>query len=203
MMKRILIIAFLVIINQSVFSQVIKTESGISISSMKTNYIDILNTNLVKYSFLFGCDYLEYKYFYLSSELGVVRLGGKEQNASYGNSPFEFSESWNYFHVNTTFRLRYPIRNTFIYIGAGPKIDILVKSNKFNNSFFYNIPCGLEQISFGSNIETGFCTNFNRLQVGVNIKYLLNLRKKIGNISSGALERNAFLFSIVLGYRIK
>ena len=202
-MKRMLIIAFFVIINQSVFSQVVKTESGISISSMKTNYIDILNANLVQYSFLLGYDYLEHKYFYLSSGFGIIKLGGKEQNASYGNNPFEFSESWNYFHVNTTFRLRYPIRNAFIYIGAGPKVDLLVESNKFHDSFFQNIPCGLEKISFGGNIETGFCTNFNRLQVGVNIKYLLNLRKKIGYISSGDLERNAFLFSITLGYRIK
>jgi hypothetical protein len=79
MKKAILLFSLLLISTPVIFSQTIKLENGISISSMNSEKFTLLNKNIHSYSMTLGCDYWEHPYFYLSSEIGYIRTGGKDQ----------------------------------------------------------------------------------------------------------------------------
>src|SRR5690625_3642928 len=73
------IIIILLSQSSTVFSQVLKVNNGISISSVKSKKVDMLSKSMSAYSFSLGVDYLEKEHFYLSSEIGYLKKGGKEE----------------------------------------------------------------------------------------------------------------------------
>src|SRR5699024_12517858 len=102
------IIMILLVHSSTVFYQVLIVNNLISISSVKSKKGDMLSKSMSAYSFSLGVDYLEKEHFYLSSEIGYLKKGGKEENEYLPEPYTNVKETWNYIHLNTT--IRYPIR---------------------------------------------------------------------------------------------
>jgi len=64
---------------------------------------------LYLYSFIVGCDYFEHKLFYLSSELGLVTKGGKEDYLSLGNDLVNVVESLFLFNYPSLHGINYQL----------------------------------------------------------------------------------------------
>ena len=175
-MKKVIVCLLLALSNFSLLSsQVIKIENGLSISSMNSTKFNLLNDNLYTYSVLLGCDYLEHRYFYLSSGIGYIQKGGVDnviqldENAHPLNT-ISMKGKWDYLHLNTSFRIKYPFKKNHLYIGAGLKADVRTSSTDSNHSYLHE---GYKMASIipGMKIEMGFNREMKRLIIGVNASY--------------------------------
>lgn len=199
-------------------SQVLKIKNGITFSKMSGDPVDILNKQVTLYTGFIGLDYWEHDYFYLSSEIGYLRKGGKEYISLPGldeeNPFFPLSNRYlkaniDYLQLNTTFRVKYLFDNVNLFAGLGPKIDILLR-NKMNYEngpidYFgtYNLNGNIRPISLGLKPEIGFYFDINRIRIEGNLVYYINFgrldniegnKNKVGNKSISAL--------LSVGYRL-
>lgn len=204
-MKKYIYLFFLLLVAVTTNAQVIKFSNGVSLSSMPSSQSDMLSRYIAKYYVSVGYDYFEHKHFYLSSEIGYTSLGSRGNNTFINLTPVKISESWNYLHINTTFRLKYSLNKTHFYVGCGPKLDILTSSNKFKNVFFSNlVGYQMNNLSFGGKLEVGGAYDYKKIRLGLNASYLLN----IGSVGSGGdsgylkFRRNALLFALSIGYKL-
>ena len=60
-------------------AQVIKIENGMTLSSMTRNEYDFFTHTATGYTARVGIDWLEHRWFYLSSEVGYMATGGMDQ----------------------------------------------------------------------------------------------------------------------------
>lgn len=195
------IIIILLSQSSTVFSQVLKVNNGISISSVKSKKVDMLSKSMSAYSFSLGVDYLEKEHFYLSSEIGYLKKGGKEENEYLPEPYTNVKETWNYIHLNTT--IRYPIRVqevTHFFIGAGPALDILIDSKKFKTSIYEGYE--LETIVPGLKGELGYMQDWNNIRFGLNFSYIYDLNKT-AKTEFTSLKNNIYQVMFSIGYRIK
>lgn len=199
-MRRILFICFLILNFVSLSSQTIKIENGLSLSSMSSDKISILSDYLGAYSVNIGLNYLEHPLWYLSSEVGYVKKGGKENDVISGDAKLKFKESFDYLHLNTTFRLRYSFLKSCIYAGCGPKLDILTSGNKPSNTLLDGYK--LKRFSLGLKPEIGFDRQLNsRCSIGLNASYLINFNC-LAESPYNQLKNNTFLLMLSFGYRL-
>lgn len=156
-----------------VFSQVIKLNNGFLVTKTTNKKGNFMKDNLMTYAISLGIDYFEHDYYYLSSEVGYIKLGAKENNSYIDNKHTPVSETWNNVQFNTTFRVRYPLQSFFIYLGLGPKIDLLLDKNKFSSNFLQDIP-ERNRLNIGAKSEIGFAYDFPKIRIGVNYSYNFN-----------------------------
>ncbi|HCO66399.1 MAG TPA: hypothetical protein DIT04_01385 [Dysgonomonas sp.] len=222
MYKKIIIPAIFIIalINPcKCFSQVVKIKNGITFSRMTGSSFDILNKNTTLYTGFIGLDYFEHDYFYLSSEIGYMKKGGKEyiplsepeiEHPIWNLANRDIKANLDYLQLNTTFRAKYPLGSIHVFAGIGPKIDILLHS-KFNyeNASLdelgtYNLNGNIKRISFALKPEIGFYYDISRFRIEGNLAYLINFGRlddiegnynKIGNQSISVL--------LSFGYRLR
>ena len=211
-MKKVIICLLLTLLNLSLLSsQVIKIENGLSISSINSTKFNLLNDNLYTYSLLLGCDYLEHRYFYLSSGIGYIQKGGVDnviqldENAHPLNT-ISMKGKWDYLHLNTSFRIKYPFKKNHLYIGAGLKADVRTSSTDSNLSYLHE---GYKMASIipGMKIEMGFNREMKRLIIGVNASYLIDFKNAGKSIllidgAHNNLSASNALLSFTLGYRL-
>ena len=165
----------------SVFSQTtVRIGVGATVSSMTANLkYDILNDRIVTFNLSAATDYLQRKYFYLSSEFKYLRMGGDDRELYFLNSHGEQQkglsdpESWNYLQLNTKFRARLPLGNYAIYVGVGPHINLLVGDRRFTN-----IPDVFDgqarRFFWGEIFEAGVTYIYNTVLFDLNASYQLN-----------------------------
>lgn len=137
------------------YGQTLKWSNGIALSSMKAHPKRILKDPRISYSGFVGCDYGTHTYYYLSSEIGFLQMGGKEGLALYNFKPVRYNEHWNYLHLNTTFRLKYPFKKTYLYAGAGPQANFLIGNKGFRGAYFREYEYEMKKIVWGGKIEAG------------------------------------------------
>ena len=188
---------FLLMLNcHFMFSQVIKFSNGVLISTTTNQKKTFMNESVASYTASIGVEYLEHKYFYLSSEIGYVQLGGKESDAYIDAVHASVCEKWNYLQLNTTFRVKYPINHTHFYLGLGPKLDMLLDSQRFKSSFLADLP-GLNRATVGAKTEVGVAYDFSKVRIGLNYSYSFNFMP----VARGLYNHNhAVMLSI--GYRL-
>lgn len=187
--------------NMPTFSQVLKIKNGVAISAINVKELDILNEHITTYSISVGMDYLENKSFYLSSEIGYLQKGGKEENKSLPEDFRNIKESWDYIHLNTTVRFPFKLSDNseHFFLGLGPKIDFLIGSAEFESPIYtgYN----LNSTSFGAKGELGFVKDFNRIRTSIDISYLYDLTSA-GGTEFIDFKNNAYQINLSLGYRL-
>lgn len=197
-MKKIILFSILSLCT-TLHSQIIKIENGVSLSSMYSSKFDILNSKVSNYGLNVGCDYFEHKLYYLSSEIGLVTKGGKE-NISLGDNNFNVDESWQFVHLNTTIRVKYQVDNAHLFVGIGPKLDFLVGSGKFTDSLYSGYE--MAKLSFGSKAEVGLVQDINRIRLGLNCSYLINF----GGVAQSPyinISNNTYSLMFSIGYKLK
>lgn len=201
-MKKILLIILLLSVKNA-HAQYIKLDNGIVFSSFHNKEdIPILSgKKLASYSFLLGSDYLEKDWFYLSSQIGYTKIGGKEMNPSLQEEYKNISESGSYIHLNTTFRAYIKDHQSKIFAGIGPYVNILTSAKNFESPL-YNPYYSFEKIHIGSKAEIGLTHDINKFRIGLMGTYMLNLSPSA--VSEGtSLYINAYSAMITAGYRIR
>ncbi|MDK7354013.1 hypothetical protein, partial [Rothia aeria] len=135
-MNKLLHICILLISSIS-FSQSIKISSGIFYSNLKINDNKILKNKEYIPLFL-GIDYFQKKNYFLSSNIGLLKIKGEEQ-IIHNNEINNVKETLNVVNFNTTFNYKLNLDdNNYLFIGLGPKIDFLL-DNSLENKVFQEI----------------------------------------------------------------
>lgn len=182
-------------------AQTLKLSNGIAVSSFSTKIggVKLLDLEVKSYAVSLGMDYWENKYFYLSSEIGYFRRGGKERNFITDEEPVHIREDRNYLHINTTFRGRIPVQNSEIYLGVGPKVEILLGDSEFTKPLKgYK----MNSVVYGLKPEIGLAQHFNKISVGLNFSYILDFNH-LAESNYLKLRNNTYLVSFVVGYKLK
>lgn len=118
--------------SERVFSQVIKIENGVSFSKMNLPG-NVFHDNLSMYSMNVGCDYLERKWYFLSSEIGYVRKGGAE-NAVYIDDPSDLraihlKNTLDYITINASFNVKYNLGDLICMLELPPRLIFSSKTD--------------------------------------------------------------------------
>lgn len=191
--------------SERVFSQVIKIENGVSFSKMNLPG-NVFHDNLSMYSMNVGCDYLERKWYFLSSEIGYVRKGGAE-NAVYIDDPSDLraihlKNTLDYITINASFNVKYNFRGFNLYAGIAPTLDFLVK-NRFksdapeenqNEEIF-----PAHKIVLGFKPSIGIFYDTDKIRLNIETSYMKNITKLS---RSNSMKANTFLLSFGIGYKL-
>lgn len=201
MKKTILLLSCFLFVTMA-YCQIIKIDNGFSITNLKTKKFDALHTNISSYCGFIGLDYFNKNRFYLSSEIGYIRIGGKETNESLpmnDSTNYKVFESFHYGHINTTFRIRDNSKNTEFYLGAGPYLNILLDSNKFRSNLYKSYPA--KKMNLGCKTEIGLMMGLNRIKLGLNGSYLINI-SSMAKSQYNSFTYKAFIGSLTIGYKL-
>jgi hypothetical protein len=182
-------------------AQLLNLQFGPSFSNLESRIgltpTTFLDQTRIDPSVFIGVEFLEGKYWSISSNIGVVRKGGKEPWAnvdSSGNviSASTVSEMFNYLSVNTLFNLKYPIKKRWTpFVGVGPRIDFLISHNHTFQYFDY--PGFLQKKSYGAEAAVGVRYTFSTFLLGVRAEHLYNFN----HLASDGLEVNNTNTSII------
>ncbi|MGV1021412.1 outer membrane beta-barrel protein [Empedobacter falsenii] len=178
-MNKLLHICILLISSIS-FSQSIKISSGIFYSNLKINDNKILKNKEYIPLFL-GIDYFQKKNYFLSSNIGLLKIKGEEQ-IIHNNEINNVKETLNVVNFNTTFNYKLNLDdNNYLFIGLGPKIDFLL-DNSLENKVFQEIS-DLPTVFWGYKLDLGFNYPLNKnFDLGLNFNYMNTFKSMKNNI---------------------
>jgi len=197
--------------------QIIKIQGGTSISKLDWDLKEVdmppmFEESLIGYSLFAGIDYFDKPFFNLSSNMGLVRKGGKGEVllTSYSGIPYlnlTSKPTLDYFSINTTIDFKYRLKETLSpFISFGPRFDYLI-----NRSNFFSDLEELNKTSIGLLLGGGLKYDYSRFQFGLRADYYLDF-KKFSKIAEWAQESNrfageisvkTFTINLTVGYRLK
>jgi hypothetical protein len=202
-MKKILVVcAVLFLQGVAAFSQVVKVENGVSISSMSGGS-SLFGKNIYANTHAIGYEYFHHPWFYLSSEVAYVVKGGKSDIDLYEERrPIPIvsgvTERKRYLHLNTTFRARYCVKDVEFYLGLGPSLDVLTGSEAGTFDVYK-----YKRLSWGILPEAGLSTHLSdKLILGLNVSHIFNLHHSATN-PQNYLNTRTTSVSLSLGYVIE
>jgi hypothetical protein len=195
--------------------QHIKIQTGTTLSKLdwQIGSLDsgLYNETLIGHSLLAGIDYLENKYFNLSSNLGFIQKGGKETLVIIGVTGEPINEKTekaklDYFTVNTTLDLKYPIKDKILsFISVGPRFDYLVSySHQFDG---LNDIDALKKYNLGLILGGGIKYDLSKIQIGLRADYYLDFDKvadwpaETGNLG-GKVKDKTITLNLTIGYKL-
>jgi hypothetical protein len=201
-LKIIPILLFAAFTISNVQAQYIKVDNGFIDSKFRNKEnLPILSDNVRNYAFLLGIDYLDKKRFYLSSQIGYVKLGGEEFNEFLQEPNRSITEEAEYIHLNTTFKFRLNLdERLFVSTGAGPYINILLGEEEFNNlnEGIYQY----ENLFVGGRLEGGLTYDVKKIRIGITYSYLYDL-SAIAKSGAISLYNDNHSVMLTTGYRIR
>ena len=196
--------------------QIVKVQGGISISKLdwrvSTFNGGLYDKTLIGYSLFAGIDYFDKQYFNLSSNIGMVRKGGKDEVQYFDQfgSPLGtliVKPTLDYLSINTTIDFKYRIKKTIIpFIGLGPRFDYLLNASRHFDGL--KELDELKSISIGLILGGGLKYEISNLQFGLRADYYLDFTK-IANWTiedsgvEGKVSVNTFTINLSIGYRLK
>jgi len=190
----------------AVKGQVLKIENGVAITSLNIAGQGHEGT-FFPYQMSIGLDYMDRGWYGLSSSIGYLRKGSKDDvMISLPEVGYAFNgtvkETFSYITANTTFRIKGTTRDNFtLYAGLGPRLDLKisdgVKWPKIDGLDPGSTDLDGRSLIIGLKTEVGVNYNFNRYQVGLNFSYLPSFNKPM---PGGVVKERTFTAGIVLGY---
>ena len=217
-MRKIGLILTGLMIYSLTFGQILKVQVGTSISQLDWKFkginIDPLyDKMLTSYSVLAGLDYMDKKYINISSNVGIIRKGGKsetklvDQSGLYTGETIVEKPTLDYLSINTTIDLKYKIKEAFSpFVSFGPRFDYLINSSKyFDNLKDLN---ELKSTSIGLILGGGFKYDMSKIQLGLRADYYLDFTKiadwTIAQSSRGGeVTVKTFTINLTIGYKLK
>ena len=190
--------------------QVISIQSGLVASKLDWEASSFTNSAYNSYRqsipVFIGFDYLNKKYFNLSSQVGYVEKGGQGAGTRLNGVDFK-SETWaKYVSFNTCGNVKYQFdKRITVYANIGPRIDFLVDSD---NSFFkvYQKNNGLNKINVGLTYGAGIKYRVNKTIIGFSTNRNYNFNPIVDLSSSGTevkVNDQTLLLLFSLGYDLK
>jgi len=194
-------ILIIVLISSEVKGQVMKIDNGIAFSSYHNNSdLSFLSSKKQKrYSVLLGADYLEKKFFNLSSQAGFLTLGGKEENTDLPDPYRKVSESKGFIHANTTAQFFIRRGGIKYFLGAGPYANMSTGDRAFSNTVY---PYTYQRFHWGAKTDLGIAYDTGKYRVGMNAVYLLNL-SPVAKSSGLSLYNNPISANLSLGFKLR
>lgn len=202
MIKKILLVLALSFSIKNAHAQYIKLDNGILFSSLQNNKdLPLLTKNIQQYSILLGTDYFEKKWFYLSSQVGYTKFGGKENYPGLQPESSKVSEMKSYAHLNTTFRAFLENSGLKGFVGIGPYANVLAADRDFSSDLlgpFYKF----KRINAGGKGEIGLTYDVSKLRIGLVGSYMLGL-SPAASTEFISLYNHAYSVSLTVGYKLR
>ena len=214
-MKTRLLLFLIILTGTTIHAQTIFAKIGPSFSKLTwANSMlkeDGFKKGLVGFDALLGVNYLNFIYFHLSSGLGFIQKGGKEEGVvtdivgrPVGN--IEQVEKLNYLTVNTTFNFKVPVAKFLEpYLSAGPRLDYLISYNE-NVPFLklFEDTGELNKVSYGFLLGCGINSKIRKFRMGIAFDYYININK-ISNFTSeygytNKIYDNTYTLDVLIGY---
>lgn len=198
-------------------AQTIKLQGGTSFSKLDwelkgTNVDPFFSETFIGYSFFAGLDYLDKQYYNLSSNMGMIRKGGKGEveltdiNGDLIGETVTEKPTLDYFSINTTFDLKYRIKEAVSpFISIGPRLDYLVSSSKIFDDL-KDID-ELNHLAIGMILGGGLKYDYSSLQFGLRADYYVDFTNvadwKIEETGiEGEVNVSTFTINLTIGYRL-
>ena len=205
-MKTVLFFTLLWFFALTSSAQYLKVDNGIVISSFhnKDNLPFLYSDLITTYSFSLGADYLIRKHFSISSQVGFMKLGGRDVNSLEVQGQTvtnDVTEQGNYIHFNTVGRISinlYP--EVSLFVGIGPYVNILANKQTFNSPFFEGL--NYQDLHWGGKAEFGITRDIDRFKVGLVGAYMHSLSPLVQS-EFLSLTNRAYSVMITTGYRIR
>lgn len=192
--------AFLLCASACRAQNALKVGVGVSGSSMRTSLpIDVYDDRLWTCSPFVGIDYLEHRYWYLSSGLRYVRVGGKDRvdyNLTGDPSLSSSTIEWDCLQLNTTFRLQYPLRDMKLYAGAGLFMNGRISGGDVDA---YGSVVNVRRMAFGEVFEFGITSTCKRVKLDFNVAYNLG-NGHAATLGATTFRPSAWFISLSAGY---
>lgn len=192
--KSIVFLLLLLLTTPRVFSQVLFVENGVSLSSLQHLY----DKNSCMYQMNVGIDYVNSKWYFLSSSVGFLQRGGKYaytylENIGNEEQLLYKKEYAKYLTINTLFNLKYEMHRMQYYLGVGPQLGINVGDNVISD---YD---SLKTIQYGLKAICGVNYTVQNILLGVNFSYLPTFGSMFESKDG---HDKTFAFNFRIGYRL-
>lgn len=186
--------------SERTFSQVIKIENGVSFSKMNAASSLNIHNPLPFYTVNIGCDYLEKDWFFLSSEIGYVRKGGK----GHSNDEIGFSEknTLDCITLNTSFNVKCNVGGFNLYLGVAPTLDFALKNKYSSESLSWKDEWEMypeHRVFLGIKPSIGMFYDINKIRLSLETFYMKNITKLS---KFDGVKANTFLLSFGIGYKL-
>lgn len=190
-------------------AQMLNLQFGASFSKLDSKIggtpTTFLSQTRVDPSIFIGMEYLERKYWSISSNFGNIRKGGKEPWANVDNagnviSTSTASEMFNYLSVNTLLNLKYPIKRWTPFISFGPRIDFLI--NHDHTFQYFDYPGFLQKKSYGVVAALGVRYAFSTFLLGIRAEHLYEF-KYLASDGAQTNNTNTSIISLTIGSRFR
>lgn len=198
-MKKVPLAFICLILAGTAYAQTFKVDNGVTINSLKGEDFDLFPRKIVSYSMMLGIEYFQRKWYYLSSEIGYLQLGGKEGEMADDPASGD-KQTWNYTQLNTSFRLRMPFSTSEIYIGAGPYLNLLLGSGGFEKDLYEGYTT--QRANWGSKMEVGINGLLEKWKLGINCTYLLPF-SAVAKSSYTTIDARSVSIYLSVGYRLE
>ena len=197
----------LLLISVSVEAQVsrVKMEGGVGFSSMRG--MDLFNEAVHPFYFTVGAEYLDRDWFHLSSNVGVVRKGGKDELVIALDPVEDEVADWSlmgtFLTLNTLFDVKKVSYDGYtFYAGAGPVVNIKVGRSEEISSKLHDVSTGFDfnPVHLGVRCELGVKKDFKRTALGLVASYQTALTSYVKNLSD--LRDRTFTLGITLDFML-
>ena len=214
MRKFILLFILLILAIKFCNGQNINIQAGKNWSNLKWENDDEIPgyTEKLKGGNIFlNLDYLNKKYFNLSSGVGFMHKSG-ETGYTYWRPGYGYETGYSksdlcYFSVNTTFNIKYPVWRVIPFLNIGPRMDYLI-SNKNESSRMGIVNSTVVGLILGGGLKY----RISPIQIGLQFDYLINSGKiaklpsrptYTGYYGEAQVYEHAALVEIIIGYKLK
>lgn len=193
----------LLLISVSVEAQVsrVKMEGGVGFSSM--HGMDLFNEAVHPFYFTVGAEYLDRDWFHLSSNVGVVRKGGKDDLRISMDEEADWSLRGTFLTLNTLFDVKKVSYDGYtFYAGAGPVLNIKMGKSEKISSKSHDESLGMDfnPVHLGVRCELGVKKDFKRTALGLVASYQTALTSYVKNLSD--LRDRTFTLGITLDFML-
>jgi len=195
-----------------VYGQTVKIQGGTSVSRFDWKLLEsyLFRQSLVGYSIFAGVDYLDKRFFNLSSNVGMIRKGGRLEYLRYvelgsPSSIYKAKATLDYLSVNTTIDFKYRTGNPITpFISLGPRFDYLLNSDLHFKSLKDII--ALKSASIGLILGGGLIYEICDFQFGLRADYYLDLTKVADwtiEYDGKEISVKTYTLNMSIGYRLK
>ena len=193
----------LLLISVSVEAQVsrVKMEGGVGFSSMRG--MDLFNEVAHPFYFTVGAEYLDRDWFHLSSNVGVVRKGGKDDLRISMDEEADWSLRGTFLTLNTLFDVKKVSYDGYtFYAGAGPVLNIKMGKSEKISSKSHDESLGMDfnPVHLGVRCELGVKKDFKRTALGLVASYQTALTSYVKNLSD--LRDRTFTLGLTLDFML-
>lgn len=204
-MKRFILYLLFATIVQTGMAQIIKIDNGVAISSLSGDF----SHKIYPYQVLISAEYCDKGWFNLTSGIGKITKGGKEEipfttEEGYTYSYEHINLYMDYLTFNTTFDLKYTKNRFTVYLGAGPRIDIKLKTrHSYSYSEFSTFTQGeTNNLIYGINCVGGIRYLIGKIQLGINAGYLPSFNKPYTGLDQIKVSDKTFTLGLSVGYKL-